>query len=225
MLTLILADSELELIPQKIWGHPAVVAYTKRRKKKAGMCLLDATYHHSAMKNLDEGERRGRPDMVHFFLLLALDSILNQEGQLRVAVHTRNDEIIEIDPKTRLPKHYERFIGLIEHLYDVGAVPSKKEPLLELRYGVSLKDYIEEIRDGGEIIVMSPSGERRKLGKIFPKKGDYIVIIGGFPEGDYRSPVYEMADHTVSIYDGMLKIWSVVSEVIADYERISSLPH
>jgi rRNA small subunit pseudouridine methyltransferase Nep1 len=221
MLTLILADAELELIPQRIWGHPAVVAYTKRRKKKAGMCLLDATYHHSAMKNLEEGDRRGRPDMVHFFLLLALDSILNQEGKLRVAVHTRNDEIIEVNPKTRLPKHYERFVGLIESLYDMGAVPSRKEPLLELTYGMPLKDYIEEIRKDERIMVMAPSGEYRKPGGIFRSKGDYIVIIGGFPEGDYRSPVYDVADEVVSIYDGMLKIWTVVSEVIADYERLN----
>ncbi len=220
MLTLILADAELELIPQKIWGHPAVVAYTKRRKKKARICLLDATYHHSAMRNLEDGGRRGRPDIVHFFLLLALDSILNQEGGLRVAVHTRNDEIIEVNPETRLPKHYERFVGLIESLYDMGAVPSKKDPLLEIRYGVRLKDYIDEIREDEEIIAMSPSGEKRQLGRIFPKKGDYIVIIGGFPEGDYRSPVYEIADRSVSIYDGMLKVWTVVSEVIGDYERL-----
>ncbi len=219
MLTLILADSELEPIPQKIWGHPSVAAYGKRRKKKPGMCLLDATYHHSAMKNLEDGERRGRPDIVHFFLLLALDSILNQEGKLRVAVHTRNDEIIEVNPKTRLPKHYERFVGLMESLYDMGAVPSKKDPLLELRYGVTLKEYIEEIRDGEEIIALSPFGDKRALGNIFGRKGDYIAIIGGFPRGDYRSPVYDIVDRTVSIYDGMLKVWTVVSEVIADYER------
>ncbi len=219
MLTLILADAELELIPQKIWGHPAVVAYTKRRKKKAGMCILDSTYHHSALRNIPEGSRRGRPDMVHFFLLLALDSILNQEGKLRVTVHTRNDEIIEVNPETRLPKHYERFIGLMESLYDMGAVPSKKEPLLSLRYGVTLEKYINEIKKGEEVLAMSPSGEKRAPGRIFQGEGDYIVIIGGFPEGDYKSRVYDIADKSISIYDGMLKVWTVVSEVIADYER------
>ncbi len=220
MLTLILADAELELIPQKLWGHPAVVAYTKRRKKKAKMCMLDATYHHSAMKELDDGGRRGRPDIVHMFMLLALDSIANQEGEVRVAVHTRNDEIIEVNPETRLPKHYDRFIGLMESLYDMEAVPSRKNPLLELTYGYPLKEYIEDIRRDEEIIAMSPEGEKAKLGGIFRKKGDYIVIIGGFPEGDYRSPVYEIADRKVSIYDGILKVWTVTSEVIADYERV-----
>lgn len=219
MLTLILADSELELIPQRIWGHPAVAAYSKRRKKKPGMCLLDATYHHSAMKALPEGERRGRPDIVHFFLLLALDSIANQEGTLRVAVHTRNDEIIEINPETRLPKHYDRFVGLMEALYDSGAVPGRKNPLLSLRYGLTLKDYIDEIRKDEEIIALSPTGDRVQLGKIFGKKGDYIVIIGGFPEGDYRSPVYEIADRSISISERILKVWTVVAEVIADWER------
>jgi len=219
MLTLVLADAELELIPQRIWGHPAVVAYTKRRKKKAKMCILDATYHHSAMKELDDGGRRGRPDIVHMFMLLALDSIANQRGEVRIAVHTRNDEIIEVNPKTRLPKHYDRFVGLMESLYDMEAVPSRKDPLLELTYGYPLKDYIEDIRRGDEVIAMSPDGEKVPLGGIFPKKGNHIVITGGFPEGDYHSPVYELADRKISIYDGMLKVWTVTAEVIADYER------
>ncbi len=220
MLTLILADAELELIPQRIWGHPAVLAYTARRKKKAKMCILDATYHHSAMKKLEDGSRRGRPDIVHMFMLLALDSIANQEGEVRMAVHTRNDEIIEVNPKTRLPKHYDRFVGLMESLYDMGAVPSRKEPLLELTCGYPLKEYIEDIKGDEEIIAMSPEGEKAGPGRIFSKKGDYIAIIGGFPAGDYRSPVYDIADRKVSIYDGMLKVWTVTAEVIADYERL-----
>ena len=88
------------------------------------------------------------------------------------------------------------------------------------RYGVTLREYIEEIRDSEEIIALSPSGDKRALGDIFGRKGDYIAIIGGFPRGDYRSPVYDIVDRTVSIYDGMLTVWVVVSEVMADYERI-----
>ena len=76
MMHLVLADSELELVPKKIIKHPAVV----KGKSK----ILDVSLHHTAMKILKDWRRRGRPDIVHFFLLLANDSILNKEGKLRV---------------------------------------------------------------------------------------------------------------------------------------------
>lgn len=66
MLNVILADSELELIPKKLWNHPVIKKFVKKRKKDVRYTLLDSSYHHKAMKNLKENYRRGRPDIVHF---------------------------------------------------------------------------------------------------------------------------------------------------------------
>ena len=116
-LTLILADSEIETVPSEFWSHPAVVQNARKRKKKPSQVLLDSTLHHSLFRNPDERNRRGRPDIVHQFLLLGLDSILNGENRLRLYIHTRNDELISVDPRTRLPKNYNRYSGLFEELF------------------------------------------------------------------------------------------------------------
>lgn len=118
MLTIILAESELEKIPNQILSHPSVISHSKQFNKRPVNMILDASFHHSAMKNMPEGERRGRPDIVHISLLTALESILNKKGELKVVVHTRNNEAIYIDPETRLMKNYVRFIGLIEQLFE-----------------------------------------------------------------------------------------------------------
>ncbi len=83
MLNLLLADAEIELIPREIFHHPSVKANAKRRGKPPAEILLDSTIHHSALRKLTEGERRGRPDLVHFYLLLALESIMNKRGLLK----------------------------------------------------------------------------------------------------------------------------------------------
>jgi rRNA small subunit pseudouridine methyltransferase Nep1 len=58
MLRLLLVDSELELVPAEICMHPAVYSSAKKKGKRAHEVLLDSTLHHSAMKDLPEGERR-----------------------------------------------------------------------------------------------------------------------------------------------------------------------
>jgi len=127
MIHLVLVDSELELVPEPLWGHPAIVRRARLRKKKPNRLILDSSFDHSAIrvKYPDEVDRRGRPDIVFHFLINALHSILNMEGHLRVYVHTRNDELIYVDPRTRIPKAYHRFIGLMEALFNNRVVPDK----------------------------------------------------------------------------------------------------
>ena len=47
-----------------------------------------------------------------------LDSPLNKAGLLRVYVHTSNNVLIEINPKTRIPRTYNRFAGLMVQLLE-----------------------------------------------------------------------------------------------------------
>jgi rRNA small subunit pseudouridine methyltransferase Nep1 len=129
MLHLVIAEAELELVPKAILDHPAVVNHARRRGKRPDEILLDSTYHHAAIKKLPDGERRGRPDIVHICLLNALESIASKEGKLRVYVHTRNDEVIYIRPETRIPRNYNRFVGLMESLFRDRVVPRGLELL------------------------------------------------------------------------------------------------
>lgn len=218
MLNLLLADSEIETVPQEIAGQPAVRINAAKRKKPASKILLDATIHHSAMKRLEGADRRGRPDIVHFFLLLGLESILSKRGLLRIFVHTRNDELISIDPATRLPKNYPRFVGLMESLFADKAVPSRRAPLLRLSEDYSFKRCLDEIPHS-KAIVLSEQGKKVRLGQYLHGKEDLLCVIGGFSKGDFRSDVYSGADEVISIYEEPLTVWTVASELIVNYEN------
>lgn len=218
MLNLLLVDSEIETVPQEIASHPAVRASAAKRKKPASQILLDATLHHSAMKRLPQADRRGRPDIVHFFLLLGLESVLSHRGLLRIFVHTRNDELIVVDPATRLPKNYPRFVGLMEALFADKTVPSRGAPLLELNEGYTFKRCLDEIPHS-EVIVLSEQGKRVRLDQHLRGKGDLLCVIGGFSKGDFRSDVYSGADEVISIFEEPLTVWTVTSELIVNYEN------
>src|SRR2546428_2030552 len=145
LLTLILAESSIELVPNEITGHPAILKSAERKKKDPRQLILDQSYHHSAILRLGKpGIGRGRPDIVHFCLLLALGSPLNSDNQLTCFVHTRDDHVITINSRARLPRNTDRFTALIEQLYQSSIVPSSGPPLMKLRRE-SLKDLLSKI--------------------------------------------------------------------------------
>ncbi len=221
-LTIILADSEIELVPKEFWSHPAVVQNAKKRKKRPSRVLLESTLHYSIFKDRDERKRRGRPDIVHQFLLMGLDSILNSVGELHLYVHTRNDELITVDPATRLPKNYNRYAGLFEELFKTGSVPAGKDPLITIEDKVDLSTIIGRIQGNGPVVLFHPDGERKETNALFRefKDGkDVICIIGGFSHGDFTSPVKELSDLQISLPGGELKVWTVISEILVGFRQ------
>ncbi len=185
--------------------------------------ILDAAVHHSAMTKLPDFERRGRPDMVHFFLLTALDSLVNLDGGLRILIHTRGDNVIEVAPDTRLPKNYTRFVGLMESLFEKGAVPpvgGPVDPLMVLRRNMTFEKALTKYKiDKNRLIALSPEGDTTTLPDMFQQYSgeDICMVIGGFSHGDFNSPVYDLASNKVCISPHLLKIWTVASEILVTY--------
>ncbi len=220
---LILAESSLELVPKKLWHHPSVVKVAKRRGKKPSEMVLDVSLHYHAMHNLSMKEKRGRPDIVHFSLLLALNSPLNKAGMLETYVHTLNDLVIFIKNNVRLPKNYNRFIGLMEQLLTVGKVPPNSEkPLLYVK-NMSIKSLLETI--GAEkTILFSERGEKIRLNEVAERvRKKYAIIVGGFPHGDFDKKTYEVADEVYSIFDESLETWTVISRILCALETYNRL--
>jgi rRNA small subunit pseudouridine methyltransferase Nep1 len=221
MLTLVLAEAEVELMPDEISRHPAVIGHARQRGKQPRQILLDSNYHHAAMTNLSEGRRRGRPDIAHLFLLTALESIVNKQGQLNISIHTRHDQVITIDPQTRIMRNYERFLGLLEQLFENHDVPNKKQPLLSLQEHVSLKQVIEESH-ADSVIALSSEGTPVVLQQYFStlkkqKKQHLLCIVGGFPSGQFHADIKTIANEIISLYSEMLPAWTVASEILVNY--------
>jgi rRNA small subunit pseudouridine methyltransferase Nep1 len=225
LLTLILAESALEKIPKDLWSHPAIRRHSKRRGKPPELVLLDRSYHHSAMKRLRESEKRGRPDIVHFALLEALGSPLNKENLLQTYVHTQNDYVITVNSEARLPRNYDRFVGLLEQLFELGRVPSKGRTLLKLEHK-TLPQLLEETRND-QVMAFSRKGSPKTLETTIPmllEKQRPCVIIGGFPRGHFSATTTGLAGEVVCIDPHMLETWTLTSRVIYEYECAILLP-
>ncbi|MEM2300191.1 MAG: hypothetical protein QXU01_01215 [Candidatus Hadarchaeales archaeon] len=219
MLHLIIADAELETVPPEIAKHKVITWYARKKGRKPTEIILNSSLHYQAMRKLPDYERRGRPDIVHFCLLTALDSPLNMEGLLRVYVHTRQDKIITVDPTVNLPRMYNRFEGLMEQLFLTGRVPPE-HPLLILENG-SLRSLLNEFRSEHKI-VMTEKGRRKKISEVFKdfeKSEDVCVIVGGFPHGDFLTNIESLNAELVSIYEKPLTAPTVVSRVITAFEQ------
>ncbi len=222
MLNLILADAELELVPQAVAGHPAVRTSAKKRGRSPTTLLLDSSLHHPALRSFPDGERRGRPDIVHLFVVLCLDSRINLSGGLRTIVHTRNDDVLRFSPETRIPKNYTRFVGLMEDLFAKGHVP-EDPPLITLERGVPLARVVEDVP--GEAWAFSEGGEPVDLmSAMSGVAGDLTAVVGGFPHGRFRSPVEEYCDRVVSIHSEPLRAWTVTSEILVAFSLAHAPP-
>jgi len=225
LLVFILAESALETIPKDLWRHPAVRRHSKKRKKHPRFLLLDRSYHHAAMKTLPKNEKRGRPDIVHFALLEALGSPLNKERLLEVYVHTINDHVIIVKPEARLPRNYNRFVGLMEQLFELGRVPPNGSALLKLE-PKTLPQLLREISPT-RVVAFSKVGKLCPLEDVVSKLSGGekpAVIIGGFPHGHFSATAIQLVDEVVRIDLETLETWTVTSRVIYEYERAISLP-
>ncbi|HHF59299.1 MAG TPA: 16S rRNA methyltransferase [Thermoplasmatales archaeon] len=225
MITIVLAESELELVPSKIWSHPVVVESAKRRERESKDILLDSNYHHTALRYLEDGYRRGRPDIVHIFLLVTLESIANKKGLVKTIVHTRNDDVIYVRKDTKIMRSYNRFVGLMEQLFKVEEVPENSDsPLLRLERGVSLEKLVEKEKPD-RVVTFSPDGIKVNLRDYLESidelcKKNVMFIIGGFPKGDFETDVKKLSDDVISIYDEPLTAWTVAGELLSTYNLL-----
>ena len=235
MFHLIFAESALELVPDEIRGHPAVRNQAQRSGKRPTEDILDGTFHHSAMKRLDNWEQRGRPDIIHMSLLVSQGSILNREGHLRTYIHTINNELIEVDPKTRLPRNLERFKGLISKLLLEGELKGRTEEagteLLKLTKLMTIEKILEKIApdkvyaldDRQTIMTFKKVLRSDGLGPKDLEKMNIALIVGAFPHGEFKINLSKLASKVFSIYGDTLELWTVVSNILIDAERALGL--
>jgi rRNA small subunit pseudouridine methyltransferase Nep1 len=220
MLNLVFTETSLELVPNEILMHPSVKRNAKRRKRAPQETLLDRSLHHYAMDRLPNAEKRGRPDILHFCLLLAMGSPLNRMGKLKVEANTVNGFRIEVDPATRPPRDCLRFNNLMEQLLINGAVPLEGEPLMRVSRS-TLPDQMRKINPSRTIALSNHGKESsfEKVASLLSKETSPAVFIGAYPTGPMKSEVLDLADEVYSVYPESLEAWTVTSRIIYEYEK------
>lgn len=219
VLTFVLVESALELVPKELSNHPAIVSHARRKGIAPKEILLDRSLHHYAMEVLRNSKKRGRPDIVHMTLLEVLGSSLNDEGLLRTFVHTINDRLIEIPSKVRLPRNYNRFMGLFEQLFRLGKVPKEGKYLLSI-HKETLKSLIERLNPS-KVVAFSTIGRfetLRSVGRQIVKEAKPLVIVGGFPHGHFTNETLNLTDDIISIDKEVLEAHIIASRIIYEYE-------
>jgi len=203
-------------VPGELRNDPSVVGDARRRGVDASRILLDRSFHHRAMLRLREGPKRGRPDLVHVTLLNITGTPLYSEGGVKVYVHTYANEVIELQEKTRIPKSYFRFRGLLEQAF----TEKPKTGLLRVRDS-SFERLLKEI-GSDSVVGLSTQGRKTSMDELSAMIGAArkpCVVIGGFPAGHFSPKALEEMDELLRIHDKALEAHVVAARVIYEVER------
>lgn len=219
MLTLVFVEAALETVPERIWRHSSVKKQAERQGKSPSEILLDRALHHHAMQKLPKSEKRGRPDIVHMCLLNALGTPLNWQGNLSTYVHTGQGKLISVAPTVRLPRNYNRFIGLMEQLFSTGSIPPGEGNLLNIQE-TSLKDLIRQVSPS-VVVALSSHGVRTELSELcksLVSGARPLVMLGAYPHGPMEPETTALSDSCISICDAVLDAWTVTARLIYQFE-------
>lgn len=218
MLSLVIAESALELVPIELQRHNSVTASARRFNKKPSEILLDISWHFAAMKGIKNEIKRGRPDLIHFSLLEACSIPLYFENRLNVFVHTIDDKVISIGQNVRLPKSYHRFIGLVEKLYDTKEIKENSNTLLTLK-DMSFGELIRKINPE-QTIALSSKGIKSSYQKLAEEiKDNTCLVVGGFSKGQFSNKNKEYFDKIVSVDNNPLEAHIIISRILYEYEK------
>ena len=218
MISLIISESALELVPFELETHPSVVSHARKLGKYPSEILLDNSWHFAAMKGITNEIKRGRPDLVHFSILEATTIPLYLQNKLNLFVHTVNDKVIHFGKNVHLPKSYHRFQGVIEKLYKEKKIMTKNELLLEIKEQ-TFSELLEEINPS-KIIGFSTEGQLSSYEKIATQISDNsCIIIGGFQKGHFSDSIQNKITDLYSIGNESFEGHVITSRILYEYEK------
>jgi len=221
-LIVILAEAGLELVPDEIKSEK--ISRKNYDPSYFPSMILDNAIYHTVMNKLSNAEKRGRPDIVHQFLLNSLGSPLNKKGLLQLYIHTANNKIFKFNPQLRILRNYERFKGLMAKLLIERKILSKNNVLIS-KYNGSLNDLIKEINPDDKILFSSKGKLNKDPISLFPSDPTkkILTFIGGFQKGMFNEEILSISDKIISFYEEALDSWTIVSRCIIYYEMAIKL--
>ncbi|MCE4599342.1 MAG: 16S rRNA methyltransferase [Desulfurococcales archaeon] len=218
-LKIILLESSIEIAPKHIAKHRQIVESARMHRIPVSRVILDKTLHYNAMSRLEEKWKRGRPDIPHITLLNILDSPLAKRSLIDVFIQVYDGRVFEVKPQTRLPRHLDRFKGLMAQLLRLERVPPEGESLIYKSHS-TLREFV---KDHGGLILLWEKGEQTNPSHIVKKALDtgYPIGVGAFPKGDFRKETLELSCCKYSILGGeSLAAWIIASRIVCEAERL-----
>lgn len=218
MISLILSESSLELVPPELEHHPSVIAHARKLGKHPSEILLDNSWHFAAMKGIENEMKRGRPDLVHFSILEATTIPLYLQNKMKLYVHTLDDKVISFGKNVHIPKSYHRFEGVIEKLYQEKEITTNDDILLEIGEK-TFSELLGEINPS-KVFGFSTKGTKstyEKIAKEIPD--DACVVVGGFQKGHFSDSVESKITDLYSVGAESFEGHVVVARMLYEYEK------
>lgn len=216
---IILTETALELIP-KPWKKKSFV---KKQFDKYGNAskLLDTALHHKPMQQLPSSVRRGRPDILHHFLLDTLGSIANLNHRLAIYFDCPAG-FFTVDPSMHCPRNYNRFKGLMVQMLQLGHVPPNP-PFLINKIANSGIEWIDSHFTKNNTFLLTSRGKYhsfRDLESVFSSQTrDFVVLIGGFQKGAFSKKIQKLSTHQIALGSVGLDSWIAVQRVVTAFEN------
>ena len=218
MLHIILTETALEFIPQAYLQDPLVKKWIKKFGNAAR--LLDTSLHHSLMSKLKHNEKRGRPDILHHFLLDTLGSPANFAGKLHIYFEAKST-LYSVASNMRCPRDYHRYKALMVQLLEMGHIP-KKKPYFIRRETENFNQWVTTKFSPENIFKFSITGKATPLSQISDhiatSSEDCVVLIGGFQKGHFSDKIESLSGINVALPDRGYDSWVVVTRMLAFYE-------
>ncbi|MHA2357425.1 MAG: hypothetical protein ACXABK_01475 [Candidatus Heimdallarchaeaceae archaeon] len=224
LVTVLLAEAALEIFPSELLKDIKVRQYFSKLEKTPEEVILDTNYHSHLITDLEDLEKRGRPDIIHFSLLSCFGSILSRENRLNVIIHTYQNKVIHLNPDIRLPKNIDRFNGLIVQLFKEKLVPpSSQKPLMILSES-TLSDLVIDLKKKHDLVLeFSVKGEQltsSEYSKLIYEATNPLLIFGAYPQGELHNIPDDLVDKKIGIYEEGLDLFAVISQILASQHVI-----
>lgn len=218
MLSLVFAESSLELVPKELQNHHSVIQHSKKIGKIPSEILLDNSWHFAAMKGIKNEIKRGRPDLVHISLLSACSTPLYLQDRLAVFVHTIDDKVIFVGKQVRIPKSYHRFSGLVEQLYKDEIVSDGNKNLLKIK-NMQFDQLIRQINPT-HVVGLLTQGKTSTFEDVAKKLHEKsCLVIGGFQKGHFSNKIKNKINELIQVDKNSLESHVVVSRILYEYEK------
>jgi rRNA small subunit pseudouridine methyltransferase Nep1 len=181
--------------------------------------LLNSDDHKSFIKKHKKVDPAlYRPDILHQTLLSLFDSPLNKAGLLQVYVRTSKNVLIEINPKTRIPRTFKRFCGLFVQLLHKLKIRATNAPetLLQVIRNPIVSHLPVDCRRIGTSSTGRPVGIQDFVNSLEPER-PVVFVVGGFSHGHLD---VDFVEEYISVSEYPLSAAVVCSRLAGAFEEL-----
>ena len=188
--------------------------------------IINCDDHYKIIKSMKKKLDEFRPDIIHQCLLNLFDSPLNKSGLLQVYIHTNKNILIEINPKTRIPRTFKRFSGLFSQLFlknEIKIESNNNEEILLKILNTKIESLIEDmpkilLSEKGRLVDIDIYCKNLENNLKEKKNKNICFIIGTNPKGDIDSMI-KYNDDCISLSSFDLDSNIVCAKLCSSFEK------